>query len=54
MANMSWLSKLAFWRDSEPEITHVEGYEVDGCFVPNDAAPDTEVLSDGTCELPET
>lgn len=53
---MSWLSKLAFWRDDEPEqavIEQVDGYEVDGCFVPTDAEPDTTPLDGGAFEIPE-
>ncbi len=55
---MSWLSKLAFWRDDEPEITepsqpgieHMDGYEVNGCFVPNEEEPDSQALSDAVLE----
>ncbi len=43
---MGWLSKLMFWRD-EPSVSDnvveaVEGYTVDGCFVPpDDVVPDS-------------
>lgn len=47
---MSWLSKLAFWRDDTPEIDHVEGYEVNGCFVPNEVEPDTKLLQEVEAE----
>lgn len=53
---MSWLSKLAFWRDDEPQqavIEQVDGYEVDGCFVPSDAEPDTTPLNSEAWEIPE-
>lgn len=48
---MSWLSNLAFWRDDTPEIDHVDGYEVEGCFVPNDVEPDLAPISDTASEI---